>query len=82
MDLSWKLVGACRFASTDLFYPASDAESGSAKAACESCHVKERCLEYALEGQEPDGVWGGRTFAERRTILRHRRGRVKEPVSA
>lgn len=82
MDLSWKLAGACRFASTDMFFPASDNDAETAKAICGSCPVQERCLEYALAVKEPDGIWGGLTFAERRSILRRRRERQRTPVSA
>ena len=82
MDLSWKLAGACRFASTDLFYPPSDSDASAAKAVCESCPVQEPCLEYALAVREPEGIWGGRTFAERRSILRRRRERQRALVSA
>ena len=73
MDLSWKLAGSCRMLSTDMFFPASDTDAGPAKLVCESCPVEERCLEYALSVREPEGVWGGRTFTERRAILRKRR---------
>jgi WhiB family redox-sensing transcriptional regulator len=78
MDLTWKLAGACRFASTDLFYPASDADAEPAKAVCGTCRVADQCLEYALERREPEGIWGGHTFAERRSILRRRRERERE----
>ena len=82
MDLSWKLAGACRFASTDMFFPASDNDAGDAKAVCDACPVQEPCLEYALTVREPEGVWGGRTFAERRSILRRRRERQRALASA
>lgn len=77
MDLTWKLAGACRFADTDMFYPASDADAGPAKAVCESCPVQAPCLEYALTRREPEGIWGGHTFVERRSILRRRRERER-----
>jgi len=77
MDLTWKLAGACRFASTDLFYPPSDADAGPAKAVCGTCRVQDQCLEYALAVREPEGVWGGHTFVERRSILRRRRERER-----
>ena len=73
MDLSWKLAGSCRMLSTDMFFPASDSDAGPAKTVCDACPVEERCLEYALSVREPEGVWGGRTFTERRAILRRRR---------
>jgi WhiB family transcriptional regulator, redox-sensing transcriptional regulator len=81
MDLTWKLAGACRFASTDLFYPASDADAGPAKAVCGTCRVAEQCLEYALGRREPEGIWGGHTFAERRSVLRRRREQERAKVS-
>jgi WhiB family redox-sensing transcriptional regulator len=77
MDMTWKLAGACRSASTDMFYPASDSDAGPAKAVCESCTVQPQCLEYALTVREPEGVWGGTTFVERRSILRRRRERER-----
>jgi WhiB family redox-sensing transcriptional regulator len=82
MDLTWKLAGACRAANTDMFYPASDADSGPAKAVCEACPVQEPCLEYALARREPEGVWGGLTFVERRSLLRRRRERERAQLAA
>ena len=78
MDLSWKLAGACRNANTDVFYPPSDADAAPAKAVCESCRVRAECLEYALAVREPEGIWGGCTLAERRSILRRRRDRERK----
>ena len=82
MDLTWKLAGACRYASTDMFFPSSDTDATEAKAVCEQCPVQEPCLEYALAVREPEGIWGGRTFAERRSILRRRRERQRALASA
>lgn len=77
MDLTWKVAGACRFANADMFYPTSESDAGQAKAVCDSCRVKGQCLEHALTVREPEGVWGGATFAERRSILRRRRERER-----
>ena len=66
-----------RFADTDVFYPASDNDAGPAKAVCGTCKVLDQCLEYALTVREPEGIWGGHTFAERRSILRRRRERER-----
>jgi WhiB family redox-sensing transcriptional regulator len=43
-----------------------------AKAVCETCPVREPCLEHALIYKEV-GVWGGKSEKERRTIIRRRR---------
>jgi WhiB family redox-sensing transcriptional regulator len=77
MDLTWKRAAACRFASTEMFFPSSDVDAGPAKAVCESCSVRSSCLEFALATREPEGIWGGYTFVERRSILRRRRERER-----
>ena len=82
MDLSWKLAGACRYASTEMFFPVSEGDAEVAKTVCRQCPVQEPCLEYALAVREPEGIWGGHTFAERRSILRRRRERQRALASA
>ena len=74
MDLTWKVDGACRWVDPELFYPASDAEAEPAKAVCGACAVQQRCLDFAFEAREYEGVWGGLTGSERRA--RQRRERV------
>lgn len=39
-----------------------------AKQICAECPVRLLCLEYALESNEPYGIWGGLTRAERATV--------------
>lgn len=41
-----------------------------AKIVCNLCPFKAECLEYALAAQEPYGVWGGTTVAERQVLLK------------
>ena len=43
---------------------------------CESCPVKQPCLEYALAERVDHGVWGGCSERERRRILKRRRQAV------
>jgi WhiB family redox-sensing transcriptional regulator len=73
MDLAWKLEGACRELNPAMFFPASAAEAAPAIEVCALCPVRQRCLEHALAAREWDGVWGGTTGTERRTIARRRR---------
>lgn len=40
-----------------------------AKAVCATCPVIDRCRDHALAVQEPYGVWGGLTEAERARII-------------
>lgn len=53
--------GACRTADPDLFF---SFHPGQAKAICAGCPVKAECLEYALDGRELYGVWGGLSQTE------------------
>ena len=68
----WQRRGACRGRdSAQFFHP--DGERGSsrarreqaAKLVCGSCPVRAECAAHALTVQEPYGVWGGLTEAER-----------------
>lgn len=73
VDLTWKAEGACRLVDPDLFYPVSDADAAPAKLVCATCCVQERCLDYAVDAREFEGVWGGLTGSERRALHRRRR---------
>jgi WhiB family redox-sensing transcriptional regulator len=73
----WEEWAACRYAPTGLFYRDVVSEEGSearqtreahAKSICAACLVRSECLEYALRIDEPLGVWGGLTGAERRQL--------------
>jgi WhiB family redox-sensing transcriptional regulator len=68
----WQLLGACRGRdSAQFFHP--EGERGSsrsrreakAKTLCMGCPVRAECAAHALAVQEPYGVWGGFTEAER-----------------
>jgi len=73
VDLSWKAEGACRWIEPELFYPVSDADAEPAKQVCATCAVQQRCLEFAVDSREFEGVWGGLTGTERRALHRRRR---------
>ena len=51
-------------------------ESSSVEAAiavCQSCVVRLPCLSFALERDEPYGVWGGLTYQDRKAERRRQR---------
>jgi WhiB family transcriptional regulator, redox-sensing transcriptional regulator len=73
MELAWRRHSACRGLDASIFYPATDEEAHEAKVVCGVCSVQQTCLEFALQGREKEGVWGGATEKERRRILRQRR---------
>lgn len=75
--VDWRVRAECRAVDPDTFFPASDRgpEVAQAKAVCAGCPVRRECLDEALR-RIPDGIAGGLTAAERRTLLRGRPQRV------
>jgi WhiB family transcriptional regulator, redox-sensing transcriptional regulator len=75
----WRERAACNDKPTDLFFPTPDrygyerhdpAALAQAKRICDTCLVREECLEFALDGGDVYGVWGGTTKAERERLKR------------
>ena len=68
----WREEAACLDAADVSFFPdAEDLMSISrAKAVCAVCPVAAECLTWAVETKQGDGVWGGHTSKERRSIRR------------
>jgi WhiB family redox-sensing transcriptional regulator len=73
MDLTWMQRGNCREHPPATFFPSDGVGVDRARRICESCPVREPCLEYALAQHIDHGVWGGTSERERRRILRRRR---------
>jgi len=73
MDTEWMRQGNCREEPPSVFFPSDGAGVDLARRLCETCPVKEPCLEYALRNRIDHGVWGGTSERERRRILRQRR---------
>lgn len=72
----WMKQAAC-VGKSDLFYDEkSRIAIARAKALCETCAVKDQCLDHALQ-HEPLGLWGGLTANERRRMRRRMRRQQK-----
>lgn len=73
----WQMRAACRGMDSTFFYH-PDGERGTrraereelAKTICRRCPVRDECRRHALAVQEPYGVWGGLSEAERGDIVR------------
>ena len=73
----WQIKAACRGPHAAVFFPPSHFERKDeklereerAKAICQSCAVREPCLEYAMRIREPHGIWGGLNELERKHLL-------------
>lgn len=78
----WRGQAACRGEDPDLFFAvggaspeliaAKKARTNQAKRICAGCPVRQECLDWALETQEPHGVFGGVDEGDRRRMLRQR----------
>jgi len=72
--MAWRDKGRCKGIDPTVFYPEDDEDPGfEAKEICETCPVRETCLEHAITAREKIGVWGGYTARERRRLVRQRR---------
>lgn len=73
----WQLAARCRGMPSQVFF-AADGERGGrllefehrAKRICRSCPVLLQCRSYAVEAEEPYGIWGATTPKERRALRR------------
>ncbi|MGA7272006.1 MAG: WhiB family transcriptional regulator [Acidimicrobiia bacterium] len=69
---SWREAAACRgTVEIDFFCDPSDRTAiSAAKALCAGCPVAGECLTWAIETNQTDGIWGGHTPVERRSVRR------------
>lgn len=68
----WRQAGAC-FDRTDVDFfpdPGDVSAISAAKELCASCPVAADCLTWAIELAQNDGIWGGYTPVERRSLRR------------
>jgi WhiB family transcriptional regulator, redox-sensing transcriptional regulator len=69
----WRENAACLDADPEIFFPVAGGNGLEAKRVCERCPVIEECLEYALDSEIEEGVWGGLSAIQRIYTLRKRR---------
>jgi hypothetical protein len=67
-DPGWRAQGLCLRHDPEVFFPGTLDDPGPALAICDGCPVLGACLATALDVGECDGVWGGTTPRERRTM--------------
>ena len=67
----WREGAACATrADVDFFATDDIGEIARAKAICAGCPVLDDCLAFAIETNQPNGVWGGHTTEERKRLRR------------
>jgi WhiB family redox-sensing transcriptional regulator len=70
---TWREEAACLDVVDEVsFFPDPEDLVGiaQAKAVCSTCPVAAECLTWAIETNQSEGVWGGHTPHERRSIRR------------
>ena len=67
-ETEWHDKALCAQTDPEAFFPEKGGSTREAKRICESCGVRQECLEYALENDERFGIWGGLSERERRRL--------------
>jgi WhiB family redox-sensing transcriptional regulator len=72
LSAKWMDRGICTDLHDDTFYPDAKDNPGlvtkqikAAKKVCDQCPVKAECAHWALDHDEPEGIWGGLTVGDR-----------------
>jgi WhiB family redox-sensing transcriptional regulator len=84
--MDWRNRAACRDEDPELHFPVGTSgpallQIAEAKTVCRRCPVVSRCLSYALETNQPFGVWGGMSEGEREALKR-RNARTRQRAAA
>ena len=70
-------LAACREVDPELWFPPAGRRGSKigkqAKAICAECPAKAACLQYALDTDQREGIWGGMTARERTELRRARK---------
>ena len=64
---------ACKDEDTQVFFPRGGYGAKSAIKFCSKCPVVDDCLEYAVDNEILNGVWGGKSERERMRIMGRKR---------
>lgn len=84
----WRDNGLCAIhPEPDLWFPPGDStryadQVEQAKRICRACPVTWQCAQWALKQEEPHGVWGGLSEADRRAIHRHHHRTIRRETAA
>jgi len=65
---AWQEAGLCAQTDPEVFFPEKGGSSKPARFVCQSCEVRQQCLDSALANDERFGIWGGLSERERRRL--------------
>jgi len=72
----WMADALCAQADPDRWFPNKGEKTADVKRICAKCDVRLECLRYALDRNEPHGIYGGMSENERR-LLRKRQSAAR-----
>ena len=72
LERNWRDQAECLGMDVGLFFPTNQV-ARAAKDACRRCPVRQECLEWALETDTTDGIWGGLSAKARRRLAAERK---------
>lgn len=82
-DLDWRDDALCAGTDSEQWYPEKGEAVRPAKLICRRCPSRVPCLGFALDMQDPYGIWGGLSREERRPARAARcRGTSLEDILA
>lgn len=58
----------CAETDPEQFFPERKGRHKKVRAVCRACPAAAECLRWALDNDEPEGIWGGLTGPERREL--------------
>ncbi|GGR68398.1 transcriptional regulator WhiB [Nocardioides luteus] len=64
----WQERALCAQTDPEAFFPEKGGSTREAKKVCQTCEVRQDCLESALGNDERFGIWGGLSERERRKL--------------
>lgn len=67
-NTAWMIEASCVDYPHVNFHSSNYLEIKVAKDICNTCPVRQKCLQYALDNHERDGVWGGATAQDLRQV--------------
>lgn len=68
-NTAWMVEAACvDFLRIIEFHSTDYQEQKQAKDICKTCPVRQKCLQYALDNHERNGIWGGANAQELRQV--------------
>lgn len=71
-DTSWMDRGACRESDPELFTSTAKRDQAKARKVCGMCDVRLQCLEWAIDMQITEGMFGGLGYGKRRKFANAR----------